>query len=171
MRKLTNGIYFALLAIAPMLAAPVLGDDTQADIDAGFVAFQRGDVVAAIGHYQAAADAGSAEGQARLAWILDQSEQNEDAVKWYRAAADQGHADGQYGLGEMYAKGEGVEKDGSMAAKYFALAAENGHKQAQRVLINAHKNGLFGLAVDPEKAAALQRRLDAQEQAASEDVN
>jgi TPR repeat protein len=62
------------------------------------VAFQRGDIVAAMGHYTMAADAGSAEGQARLAWILDQSEQNEEAVKWYRASADQGHSGGQYAV-------------------------------------------------------------------------
>jgi TPR repeat protein len=151
-----------------MIASAALGDDVQAEIDAGFVAFQRGDIVAAIGHYQAAADTGSAEGQARLAWILDQSEQNEEAVKWYRAAADQDHAGGQYGLGEMYAKGEGVEKDESMAVELFALAADNGHGQAQRVLINAYRKGLFGLQLDAAKADEMQRRFDAHRAAGDE---
>ena len=151
-----------------MITAPVLGDDAQTDIDAGFVAFQRGDIVAAMSHYQAAADIGSAEGQARLGWILDQSEQNEDAVKWYRASAEQGHAGGQYGLGEMYAKGEGVEKDEAMAVKFFTLAADNGHAQTQRVLINAYTNGLFGLQVDAAKADEMQRRFDALQAAGDE---
>jgi len=151
-----------------MITFPALGDDAQTDIDDGFVAFQRGDIVAAMNHYQAAADAGSAEGQARLGWILDQSEQNEDAVKWYRAAADQDHAGGQYGLGEMYAKGEGVEKDDAMAVKFFTLAADNGHAQAQRVLINAYAKGLFGLQVDTVKADEMQRWLDAHQPAGDE---
>jgi TPR repeat protein len=161
MRKQNIRICIAVLTLAPIFAQPALADDAQADIDAGFVAFQRGDIVAAMGHYTMAADAGSAEGQARLAWILDQSEQNEEAVKWYR----------QYGLGEMYAKGEGVEKDESLAVEYFVLAADNGHAQSQRVLINAYEKGLLGLTVDLEKAAVLRHRLDEQQQAASEDVN
>jgi TPR repeat protein len=168
MKKLNIRVCFALLACAPMIAATALGDDPQAEIDAGFVAFQRGDIVAAINHYTTAAESGSADGQARLAWILDQSEQNEDAVKWYQAAADQDHADGQYGLGEMYAKGEGVEKDEAVAVEYFVQAADNGHEQARRVLINAYNKGLFGLQADPAKAAEMQRRLDAR-QAAGDD--
>lgn len=171
MRKQNIRICIAVLTLAPIFVQPALADDAQADIDAGFVAFQRGDIVAAMGHYTMAADAGSAEGQARLAWILDQSEQNEEAVKWYRASADQGHSGGQYGLGEMYAKGEGVEKDESLAVEYFVLAADNGHAQSQRVLINAYEKGLLGLTVDLEKAAVLRHRLDEQQQAASEDVN
>jgi len=71
----------------------------------------------------------------------------------------------------MYAKGEGVEKDESLAVEYFVLAAENGHAQSQRVLINAYEKGLLGLTADLDKAAALQHRFDTQQQAASEDVN
>ena len=72
------------------------------------------------------------------------------------------------GLGEMYAKGEGVEKDEAVAVEYFVQAADNGHEQAQRVLINAYNKGLFGLQADPAKAAEMQRRLDAH-QAAGDD--
>jgi TPR repeat protein len=161
MKKMKIRVCLALLVCAPMTAVTAPGDDPQAEIDAGFVAFQRGDIVAAINHYTTAAESGSADGQARLAWILDQSEQNEDAVKWYRAAADQNHADGQYGLGEMYSKGEGVEKNESLALEHFMLAAENGHEQAQRVLINAYRRGLLGLQIDAAKADEMQRRLDA----------
>ena len=71
------------------------------------------------------------------------------------ASADQGHSGGQYGLGEMYAKGEGVEKDESLAVEYFVLAADNGHAQSQRVLINAYEKGLLGLTVDLGKGGCL----------------
>lgn len=134
--------------------------DVDAAIDAGFEAYNRGDVVAAMGHYETAANAGSAEGQARLAWVLDQSEQNEDAVRWYRASAEQGHAEGYFGLGGMYAKGEGVEQDDAVAIENFRLAARNGHAQAHRVLINAYTRGVFGLPVDAAKAEEWQASLD-----------
>ena len=134
----------------------------EADVQAGIDAYDRGDLMAALSHYGKAAEAGSALAQARLGWIHDLSEDNAAAVKWYRASADQGHRDGQYGLGEMYAKGEGVEENPDEAVLWFTRAAENGHAQAQRVLISAYKNGLLGLTTDLDKAAMLQSKLDQQ---------
>lgn len=165
MSRMNRRLLVLLLAAVP---GPAVLADEAADIDEGFVAFQRGDIVAAITHYEAAANAGSAEAQARLGWIFDQSEQNEDAVKWYRASAEQGHAGGQFGLGEMYAKGEGVEQDDAKAVEYFRLAAENGHGQAQRVLANAYENGLLGVEADPDKAAMWNERAARQASADEE---
>jgi TPR repeat protein len=141
-----------------------MADDTgiEADVQAGIDAYDRGDLMAAISHYGKAAEAGSALAQARLAWIHDLSEDNAAAVEWYRASADQGHPDGQYGLGEMYAKGEGVEKDLDEAVLWFTRAAENGNLRAQRVLISAYENGVLGRTADPAKAATLQSKLDQQ---------
>lgn len=153
----------SLWAVLALAVAQVSAEDVDVDseIEAGFVAYNRGDVVAAMTHYETAANAGSADAMARLGWVLDQSELNEDAVKWYRASAEQGHGAGYFGLGEMYAKGEGVDKDEAVAVENFTLAAEKGHAQATRVLINAYENGLFGLAADAEKVAYWQRQLEA----------
>jgi len=153
-----------LLTILLGLWVPVMADDAsiEADVQAGIDAYDRGDLMAALSHYGKAAEAGSALAQARLGWIHDLSEDNAAAVKWYRASADQGHRDGQYGLGEMYAKGEGVEKNPDKAVLWFTRAAENGHAQAQRVLISAYKNGLLGLDTDLAKATMLQGKLDEQ---------
>lgn len=153
-----------LLTMLLGLWAPVMADDAsiEADVQAGVDAYDRGDLMAALSHYGKAAEAGSALAQARLAWIHDLSEDNAAAVKWYRASADQGHRDGQYGLGEMYAKGEGVEENPDEAVLWFTRAAENGHAQAQRVLISAYQNGLLGLTIDLEKATMLQSKLDEQ---------
>jgi len=154
----------ALLSILLGLWVPVMADDAsiEADVQAGIDAYDRGDLMAALSYYGKAAEAGSALAQARLAWIHDLSEDNAAAVKWYRASADQGHRDGQYGLGEMYAKGEGVEENPDEAVIWFTRAAENGHAQAQRVLISAYKNGLLGLTTDLAKATMLQSKLDEQ---------
>ena len=75
------------------------------------------------------------------------------AAKWYRKAAEQGHAEAQYNLGRMYEKGwwwvdsfrDYFEKTGSRqtsagshqiadhveAAKWYRMAAEQGHAEAQ----------------------------------------
>jgi len=172
MKNLISNTRISLLLTGLLgLCVPVMADNTsiEADVQAGIDAYDRGDLMAAIGHYGKAAEAGSALAQARLAWIQDLSEQNEEAVKWYRASADQGHPDGQYGLGEMYAKGEGVEKNLDEAALWFTRAAENGHAQAQRVLISAYENGLLGLIADPARAAMLQGKLDQQLAMAAEE--
>ena len=34
-----------------------------------------------------------------------------EAIKWYRKSADQGNAEGLRSIGNLYAEGEGVEKD------------------------------------------------------------
>jgi len=159
-----------LMVLLGLWVPAVMADDAniEADVQAGIDAYDNGDLMGAMSYYGKAAEAGSALAQARLAWIQDLSEENEAAVKWYRASADQGHPDGQYGLGEMYAKGEGVEKDPDEAFLWFTRAAENGHAQAQRVLIHAYEDGLLGLAADPAKAAVLQSRLDVQLATAAE---
>jgi TPR repeat protein len=51
----------------------------------------------------------------------------------YCEAARRGEAEGQYGLGWMYANGRGLPHDDAIAATLFALAAAQGHTQAQRM--------------------------------------
>lgn len=153
-----------ICAVLALFAAQLYAEDVdvESEIEAGRVAFNRGDVVAAMMHYETAANAGSADAMARLAWILDQSEQNEDAVKWYRASAEQGHAGGYFGLGEMYAKGEGVTEDDAQALEYFMRAAENGHAQAMAVLASAYEKGELGVEADAAKAAQWRDALQQQ---------
>jgi TPR repeat protein len=66
----------------------------------------------------------------------------------YRAAfaafsvlAKQGHSDAQNYLGLLYAKGQGVTRDDSIAAYWFREAARAGHEQAQRNLNAMLANG------------------------------
>jgi TPR repeat protein len=73
-------------------------------------------------------------------------------VVYYRAAAEQGDARGVAGLAEMYAKGEGVEKDLDESRKYYTEAAEMGHAGSMRVLMAAYERG--GLGVEPDVGQA-----------------
>jgi len=133
------------------LAAAAFADE-QSELDAALLAFQRGDLVDAMQRYERLAESGSARAMTQLAYIHDQSEENALAVQWYRRAAEIGNAPGQHGLGEMYAKGEGVEQDETQARQWFALAAEQGYRPSIRVLWSNAEVGGLGLEADPAEA-------------------
>lgn len=127
-----------------MFAASAAEPDVDAELQAGLEAWQVGDMIAAMRHYHVAAEAGIPLAQAKLGYIYDQSNDDEKAVYWYREAAMQQHPDGEFGLGEMYAKGEGVEQDFDVAVEMYMRAAVGGHAQARRVLANAYERGTLG---------------------------
>jgi len=55
--------------------------------------------------------------------------------------AEQGNAIAQYGLGLIYANGEGIEKNLTEAMKWYRKAAEQGHASAQNNLGVMYDNG------------------------------
>ena len=135
-----------------VMAASAADPDAEAEMQAGLDAWQAGDMIGAMKHYHVAAEAGIALAQAKLGYIYDQSNDDEEAVRWYREAAAQQHPDGEFGLGEMYAKGEGVDQDFEIAVEMYMRAAVNGHAQAQRVLANAYEHGTLARAVSKAEA-------------------
>jgi TPR repeat protein len=126
--------------------------DPETEMQAGLEAWQAGDMVGAMNHYQVAADAGLAQAQAKLGYIYDVSNQDEMAVRWYREASMQNDPDGEFGLGEMYAKGEGVDQDFDVAIEMYMRAAVGGHAQARRVLASAYERGALGRDVNAAEA-------------------
>ena len=52
----------------------------------------------------------------------------------HRRAAEQGHPQAQYLLGYAYYRGDGVEQDDEVAARWYSKAAEQGHADAQKAL-------------------------------------
>ena len=115
------------------------------DFRAGEDAYRSGDLVSAMPLLRRAADAGDARAQALYGHLLDVSEFNEQAAAYYRKAAEQGHADGQFGLGSLYAGGEGVERDPAAARRWFELAAAQGHAGAINTLALAAISGELGV--------------------------
>lgn len=126
--------------------AMAAGAAPQDDFHAGSQAFRAGDVVQAMALLKRAADAGHAPAQSLLAYILDKAEFNEEAVAYYRKAAAQGDAEGEFGLGSMYAAGEGVGRDPAEARKWITRAAQKGHPGAINALAQAYITG--GLGID-----------------------
>ena len=153
MLKKPGNLLWTAIAIGWAFAASAADPDAEAEMQAGLDAWQAGDMIGALSHYHVAAEAGIALAQAKLGYIYDQSNDDEKAVHWYREAAQQFHPDGEFGLGEMYAKGEGVDQDFEVAVEMYMRAAVNGHAQAQRVLANAYEHGT--LAREVSRAEAL----------------
>jgi hypothetical protein len=58
----------------------------------------------------------------------------ETALKEWRPLAEKGRAGAQYFLAQSYYYGNGVPKDSKEAFKWFGLASEQGHAEAQTSL-------------------------------------
>ena len=56
------------------------------------------------------------------------------AAELYCEAAHLGDAEAQFSLGWMYANGRGIGRDNRMASLFFAMAAEQGHEYAKKML-------------------------------------
>lgn len=137
----------ALLCLPPALLA-----DAASDGERGIAEYRKGNLIEAMQWLQKSAEAGYARAQTTLAFILDISEDDENAFRWYQAAAEQNDAAGLFGLGNMYAKGEGTAKDPQQAGQLIRQAAEMEHLQAMRVYASALERGELGFA--PDQAAA-----------------
>lgn len=166
-RSLIAGVALSLL----LLAGPVIGeeqaDDAAKTYEKALATYNRGDLPGALPLFRQAAEEGSADSQAWLGYLLDQAEDNTEAVRWYRAAAEQGHKEGLAGLADMYAKGEGVERDRAEARSLYEKAADAGQDRAARVLANAYEKG--GLDVEPDTSKAAYWKSRAAELAAEKE--
>jgi|GEM_PF-1472592 len=143
----------ACMGTAPAAAGPA-EDTAQAEKE-----FARGNLLVSMELWRKSAQAGHAPAQARLGDILDTAEEDAEAVEWYRKAAAQGDAAGEYGLGQMYAKGEGVAKDLDQARSYTLKAAGKNHAPAMLQALEIYRVGALGGTVDKEQAAAWEARV------------
>jgi len=141
-------IFFSLFETS-LAAAP------QDDYSAGRKAYLAGDVVSAMTPLKRAADSGYAPAQSLYAYILDKAEYNEEAAQYFRRAAEQGDAEGQYGLGILYASGEGVTRDPAVAREWLERAGNQDHGLAVVALSQAFLGGRLGFKTDPADAAGL----------------
>lgn len=167
MRNITNitkhgkpGKWLALGVVVLGLIAPfsVAAGPAQ-DTELALKEFNRGDLAAAMALWRKAAMQGYAPAQVWLGDILDKSEEDQEAVDWYRKAAAQGSPAGEYGLGQMYAKGEGVKKDLAEARNHILRAAEKNYVPAVTMMMEAYRNGSLGVTRDLAQADAWEAKL------------
>ena len=57
-----------------------------------------------------------------------------EALRWFQKSALQGNAGGQYMLGDMYSRGEVLERDDGEAVSWYRKAAEQGYPHAKEAL-------------------------------------
>ncbi len=109
----------------------------------------KADDAEAMKHWRVAAEAGIAEAQQRLGFLLSQQEQTiAEGLDWLKRAATEGAAQGKseaaLNLGNIYARGKsGVKANMKEAARWYAMAAEEGSARAQ------HVYGLMLMEGDP----------------------
>jgi TPR repeat protein len=142
-----------VLLLALLTANPALADSSADELyNQGMLSMERGDITAAIRQFKSAANNGSVAAMAKLGWVLDGAELNDEAVIWYQKAAEKGNAEGQYGLGTMYSKGEGVKQDNKQAFQWIAKSAEQQYSKGMELMAQVYELGLFDIEPDFDKA-------------------
>jgi TPR repeat protein len=150
MRNFTRLIIVSTL----ILTAPAtLRADARADGEQGIMEYRKGNLIEAMQLLEKSAAEGYAPAQTTLAFILDLAERDTQAVYWYQQAADRNDAAGLFGLGGMYAKGEGLAKDPVKAGRLIRQAAQLNHAEAMRFYARALESGQLGFDPAPSSAA------------------
>ena len=82
--------------------------------------------------YSTAAEAGNVRAMHNLGVLFANSRDIASALPWFQKAADLGLKDSQFNLGIIHALGSGVKQDLAVSYKWFALAARQGDKEAEK---------------------------------------
>ena len=151
--------WFGIGLISLAFVAPFVVAGPEQDTELAVKEFNRGDLVASMALWRKAANAGYAPAQVWLGDILDKSEEDKEAVEWYVKAAAQGSPAGEYGLGEMYAKGEGVKKDFAEALTHILRAAEKNYLPAVTLMVEAYRTGSLGVTQNLAQANVWEAKL------------
>ena len=113
--------------------------------------------------FRVAAEAGHAQSQYNLGWMLSGSRgtNQAEAVRWYRRAAEQGHIEAMVALGRCHRFGQGVTKDMGSARRWFERAVEKNDPDG---LVNLAWIHAYEPSGNPDKAFDLFRRAAEQGQ-------
>ncbi|MBI1495556.1 tetratricopeptide repeat protein [Halocynthiibacter styelae] len=153
------------------------GSDLLAqDFNTGEAFYSTGDYANAMEEWRPLAEQGDMRAQFFLgemyAFGLGLSKNRSEAMRWFLLAAEQGHPDAQYNVGRLYdeesdwSTGEtfveflsrgGIIEDPTEAARWYRLAAQQGHAIAQFLLGLKYAKG-DGVLKDPEEAELWLRR-------------
>jgi TPR repeat protein len=141
------------MVLAIIFSASVSAAPSSAEIEEAYKKGQadwdKGDPISAMPKLKIAADGGHAVGQALLAYVLDQADNDIEAAEYYRKAAAQENHDGMFGLATFHLSGDGgVTKDVAAAKELFVRAGKGGHVQSINVMVMSYINGGLDLSDD-----------------------
>jgi TPR repeat protein len=104
--------------------------DTNANFDAGIVAYEANNLPLAYKEFLTAAEAGHADSQFNVALMYERgigvAKDEKVAVFWYDKAASQGNAAAQFNLGVLYENGRGTKVDFTKANAWYRKASVQG---------------------------------------------
>lgn len=100
-----------------------------------------------------AADGGVAEAMCNLGFLLSESDTDE-AIRMFGLAADSGSVMAMKNLAALYHGGNGVVRDGKVAADWYRRASDMGDVDSTCVLASMYRNG-DGIPVDKRLAVEL----------------
>lgn len=158
-KRLSQSFGIGILAL--IVLSPVAIADPAGDVARAQEALNREDITEAAKIFRQAAEQNYAPAQVGLGELMHTTQENEEAVGWFLMAAYQGDAAGAYNLGQMYAVGDGVEKNSEKALYWIKHAAEKNYLPAAVALANAYRKGDLGLAIDLDQAKVWESRLPA----------
>jgi TPR repeat protein len=118
----------AIAAIVTLFPHPARAED------AGWRAYDRGDLQAAARAYEGGAQRGERLAQYNYAMMILRAETPgtpAEALVWLRKSAEQGYPQAQFNLGLLYERGAMLPKSLPDATAWFRRAAEQGHVEAQ----------------------------------------
>jgi len=142
-------VLFCLLMLSP----PLVLADAKTDGDKGIAEYRNGNLIEGMLLLESSAKKGYVPAQVTLAYILDQGEQDSEAFHWYQQAANNNNPAGLFGLGSMYAKGEGTSPDPQKAGQLIKQSALLNHLPAMRAYANALEYGQLGFSQNNTAAA------------------
>ena len=148
-------IFVAFIFIFCFLMIPATSTlaDAKTDGDKGIEEYRNGNLIEAMDLLEKSALKGYTPAQITLAHILDKAEQDSEAFHWYQQAAKNKDAAGLFGLGGMYAKGEGTQADPPKAGQLIKQSALLGHLPAMRAYAYALEHGQLGFSQNNSAAA------------------
>jgi TPR repeat protein len=151
------------LQTAEGLLRPLAAGNPDAEAWLGAVLLDRGLKAEGLRALQRAADAGSPEGEHRLALVFAEglagTPRNEArAFELFEKAANAGHVRAQIDLGILYFRGRGVERDLVQARAWLEKAAAKDDPYALYALGRAMEDSQGAALADPVRAADLYRR-------------
>lgn len=76
-----------------------------------------------------------------------------EAIQWWESSANLGEPRAMYRLGQLYDKGEGVNKNETEAVGWYRKAADAGNVDGMLAVAAAYEKGRGGLRADPAEAA------------------
>lgn len=159
MHKARQAVTQGAFAIALLALAGVAGATAEDDFRAGQLAYQRGDVAAAMTALRRAAAADHAPSQYLLGFLLENAGLVDEAARHYRRAAEQDHSDALAAYAGLLAAGRGAPKDERAAFDLYSRAAARGHAMAIRIVADAYLKGELGVrARDDARALPALRR-------------